>query len=73
MVIPNIVMDAKEKKEESRKFYLRLFSPDAIDVTQMAETLETTIEGQWTESSAGGSRRIEVKEEGANKKKGEMK
>ena len=59
MIIPNIVMDPKDsKKQESRKFYLRLFSPDSLDVTEMSETLETTVDGTWTESSAGGSRKI---------------
>jgi hypothetical protein len=45
MIIPNIV-DTKEnasKKDDSRKFYLRLFSPDSVDVTQLSETLETTV------------------------------
>jgi hypothetical protein len=63
MIIPNIVDNNKEaiKKEESRKFYLRLFSPDSLDVTQLSETIESTVDGQWTETSAGGSRKIEVK------------
>jgi hypothetical protein len=40
MIIPNIV-DTKDnmKKDETRKFYLRLFSPDSLDVTQLSETL----------------------------------
>jgi hypothetical protein len=60
MIIPNIVDNNKEaiKKEESRKFYLRLFSPDSLDVTQLSETIESTVDGQWTETSAGGSRKI---------------
>lgn len=63
MIIPNIVDSNKDivKKDESRKFYLRLFSPDLLDVTQLSETTEVSVEGQWNETSAGGSRRIEVK------------
>lgn len=63
MIITNIVDTNKDalKKDQSRKFYLRLFSPDPLDVTQLPETTETTLEGQWTESSAGGSRKIEIK------------
>jgi len=38
MIIPNIV-DTKEKKDESRKFFLRLLSPDSIDVSELPETL----------------------------------
>lgn len=40
MIIPNIVDTNKDalKKDESRKFYLRLFSPDPLDVTQLSET-----------------------------------
>ena len=29
----------KEKKDESRKFFLRLLSPDSIDVSELPETL----------------------------------
>ena len=38
MIIPNIVDSNKDaiKKDEQRKFYLRLFSPDSLDVTQLS-------------------------------------
>lgn len=74
LIIPNI-NDTKEafKKDEVRKFYLRLFSPDPIDVSELPETIELTVEGTWTEASAGGSRKIEIKEDGNGKKKGDIK
>lgn len=63
LIVPNI-NDTKEafKKDEVRKFYLRLLTPDPIDVTELPETMEFTVEGSWTEASAGGSRKIELKE-----------
>ena len=39
MIIPNIVDTKEIKKEETRKFYLRLISPDSIDVSELPETL----------------------------------
>ena len=33
MIIPNIVDTKEGKKDEARKFYLRLLSPDTIDVS----------------------------------------
>ena len=40
MIIPNIV-DTKDtgKKDEARKFYLRLLSPESLDVSELPETL----------------------------------
>lgn len=73
MIIPNIVDSKDGKKEDVRKFYLRLLSPDPIDVTELPETLETSVEGQWNDSCAGGSRKIEIKEDGMGKKKGDIK
>lgn len=32
-----------------------------------------TVQGSWTEASAGGSRKIEIKEDGNGKKKGDTK
>lgn len=50
MIIPNIVDSNKDglKKDEARKFYLRLFSVDGLDVSQLSETQETSVEGQWS-------------------------
>lgn len=39
----------------------------------MPETIELTVDGTWTEPLAGGSRRIEVKEDNNGKKKGDFK
>ena len=63
MIIPNIV-DIKEgvKKDDKRIFYMRLFASESIDIVEMPETLETTVDGQWTDNSAGGRRKIEGKE-----------
>lgn len=35
MIIPNINDTKDFKKEEVRKFYLRLFTPDSIDVSEL--------------------------------------
>lgn len=77
IVIPNI-NDSKEmketfKKDDIRKFYLRIFTSETIDVVELPETVEQTVEGTWSEHLAGGSRKIEVKEDAHGKKKGEMK
>ena len=44
IIIPNI-NDTKEafKKDEVKKFYLRLFTPDSLDVTELPETIELTV------------------------------
>jgi hypothetical protein len=49
MIIPNIV-DIKEgvKKDDKRIFYMRLFASESIDIVEMPETMETTVDGQWT-------------------------
>lgn len=40
IIVPNI-NDTKEafKKDEAKKFYLRLFTPDSLDVTELPETI----------------------------------
>ena len=35
MIIPNIIETKEAKKDEGRKFYLRLLSPDSIDVSEL--------------------------------------
>ena len=74
IIVPNI-NDTKQqfKKDQFKRFYLRLFTPDSLDVSELPETIELTVEGSWTESSAGGSRKIEIKEDGNGKKKGDLK
>lgn len=57
MVIPNIV-EEEQKKEDKRTFFMRVFTSEAIDIVEMPETQETTVDGQWTEISAGGRRKI---------------
>ena len=44
IIVPNI-NDTKEsfKKDEVRKFYLRLFTHDSIDVTELPETIEFSV------------------------------
>ena len=58
MIIPNIIDTSILKKEEKKTFYLRIFASEAIDVVEMPETLETTVEGLWTEDLIKGRRRI---------------
>ena len=58
MIIPNV----QENKKEERKFWLRIFACEPIDVIEMPETIEISVEGAWNDNSAGGRRRIEKKE-----------
>jgi len=39
MIIPNMIVDKELKKDEKRKFFLRIFASDQIEVTEMPETL----------------------------------
>ena len=60
MIIPNTATDFK--KDENRQFWLRVFSSDEIEVCEMPETFETTIEGAWDSENLGKKRKIEGKE-----------
>ena len=62
VIIPNIVDPSVLKKEEKKIFYLRIFASDPIDVMEMPETEETTVEGIWTEDIVKGRRRIDSKD-----------
>jgi len=42
MIIPNTVTE--NKKEEQRPFWLRLFASENIDVYEMPETIEESVE-----------------------------
>ncbi len=63
MIIPNIIDKGKEKTEKSEKrtFFLRVFASDPIEVVEMPETLEVSMDGTWAESNMGGRRKIENK------------
>lgn len=43
-------------------FYLRIFASELIDVVEMPETLENTVEDLWTEDLIKGRRRIDGKD-----------
>ena len=55
MIIPN-TEKIVNKKEFERPFYLRIFSSDQIQLTQLQNTIEQKFEGEWDASSAGGRR-----------------
>lgn len=60
VIIPNMIGEDK-KKDAKRTFYLRIFSSDPVEVSEMPETIETVEEGNWTPECAGGKRIIEGK------------
>jgi len=41
---------------------LRIFASEKIDVVEMPETIDTSVEGGWTDDSAGGKRRMKGKD-----------
>ena len=58
MIIPNMI---DVKKTDKRIFFLRIFSSEPIDVTEMPETQEIAIEGTWGEVNSGARRKLENK------------
>ena len=58
MIIPNT--EITNKKEGERPFYLRIFSSDPIQLTQLQNTIEQSFPGKWNTNTAGG-RRIDEK------------
>ena len=66
MLIPNAITD--NKKDEQRRFWIRVFSSEfviiliQIEIVQMPETLETSVEGSWNIDSAGGPRKLNKKD-----------
>jgi len=64
MIIPNIIERQKERTERQdnkRTFFLRIFSSEPVEVVEMPETLEISMEGTWVESNSGGRRKNEGK------------
>ena len=53
-IVPNLETDAK--KDEERKFILRIFTSESIDLVSMPRTIEKTFSGKWTPQTAGGRR-----------------
>jgi hypothetical protein len=43
MIIPNSVTD--NKKDENRKFWLRLFASEPIEIIEMPEPIEVPVDG----------------------------
>jgi len=58
MIVPNMILP-ENKKEDKRNFFLRVFSSEPIDVTEMSETLEISMEGTWGDTTAGGKRKYD--------------
>ena len=46
MIVPNMIIP-ESKKEDKRNFFLRIFASDPIEVCDMPETLEVSMEGSW--------------------------
>lgn len=60
IIVPNTI--TTNKKEEQRQFWLRIFSSEKIDVQELPDTVEFTLDGAWTDDSSGGKRRIKGKD-----------
>ncbi len=58
MIVPNMIIP-ESKKEDKRNFFLRIFASDPIEVCDMPETLEVSMEGSWGDNTAGGKRKSE--------------
>ena len=57
--------DGKKDDQKSfiqKNFWLRIFASEKIDVAEMPETIDTSVEGGWTDDSAGGKRRMKGKD-----------
>ena len=59
MIIP------EGKKEEKRNFILRVFSSEPIDLVELPETLEVSMDGAWGDNSAGGKRKSDAGKDNA--------
>ena len=53
------MISEEKKKEVKRTFFLRIFASDQIEVAEMSETIETSMEGSWENENSGGKRRSE--------------
>jgi hypothetical protein len=58
MIVPNMIL-GEAKNIDKRNFFLRVFSSEEIDVCEMPETLEVSMEGNWGDNTAGGKRKSE--------------
>jgi hypothetical protein len=62
IIVPNLEVEGKKletetsKKNKGRQFWLRVFSQNPIQVSELAETFEIIEKGDWNESTAGGRR-----------------
>jgi hypothetical protein len=68
MVIPNMIPVGEKdlKKDEKRVFFLRIFSSEPVEVVEMPETLEVSLEGQWGDNNSGGKRKLDNGKNNAN-------
>ena len=66
MIVPNMIILHENKKEDKRNFFLRVFSSEPIEVTEMAETLEVSMEGTWGDNTAGGKRKYDSGKDNPN-------
>jgi hypothetical protein len=53
------MINEEKKKEVKRTFFLRIFASDQIEVAEMPETIETSMDGGWENENCGGKRRFE--------------
>jgi hypothetical protein len=67
VIIPNLEIEGKKLEAEAAKgkkanrpFWLRIFSQNPIDVAELTETLEVTVNGEWTEHTGGGRRSLKT-------------
>lgn len=61
MIIPNLIDKIDSKKDDKRTFFLRVFASNQVEVCEMPETVEKSMDGGWDATNAGGRRRIDQK------------
>lgn len=53
IIIPNTF---ENKKDDERKFFLRIFASEHIDLVELPKTIEQVNAGKWTKETCGGKR-----------------
>lgn len=77
IIIPNTELDIR--RNERKKFFLKLFASEAIEVDELPETIELNVPdislapGIWNEENSGGRLRKKVEKEKHDEEKDETK
>lgn len=67
VIIPNLEIEGRKLESEAAKgkkvnrpFWLRIFAQNPVDVVELSETIEVTVNGEWTEHTGGGRRALKT-------------